>query len=43
MVSFAKCEDIRSISKDRLQRRMGTVTAATMAKVEGVLRALLAI
>ncbi|MCI0642628.1 MAG: type II toxin-antitoxin system PemK/MazF family toxin [Gemmataceae bacterium] len=41
VVSFAKCEDIRSISKDRLQRRMGAVTPATMVKVEAVLRALL--
>jgi mRNA interferase MazF len=41
MVSFAKCEDIRSISTARLLRRMGTVTQATMSKVEGVLRALL--
>lgn len=41
MVSFAKCEDIRSISRDRLQMKMGAVTKATMAKVESVLRALL--
>lgn len=41
VVSFAKCEDIRSISKDRLQRRLGAVSPTTMTKVEGVLRALL--
>jgi len=33
MVSYAKCEDIRSISKDRLSRRMGAVTPATMASI----------
>jgi mRNA interferase MazF len=41
MLSYAKCEDIRSISKDRLSRKMGTLTPATMASVETVLRALL--
>jgi mRNA interferase MazF len=40
-ISYAKCEDIRSISKDRLSRRMGAVTPATMASIELVLRALL--
>jgi mRNA-degrading endonuclease toxin of MazEF toxin-antitoxin module len=41
MVSYAKCEDIRSISKDRLSRRMGAVTPATMASIEVILRSLL--
>src|SRR5262245_53952832 len=29
VVSYAKCEDIRSISKDRLQRKLGAVTQVT--------------
>jgi len=40
-ISYAKCEDIRSISKDRLSRRVGAVTPATMASIELVLRGLL--
>src|SRR5579863_696213 len=32
--SFIKCEDIRSIAKQRLQRFQGTVSAETMAEVE---------
>jgi mRNA interferase MazF len=40
-VSFAKCEDVRSVSADRLKRRMGKVTASTMAQVEEGLRVLL--
>ncbi len=39
--SFIKCEDIRSISRDRLSRRWGRVAAATMATVEDRLRILL--
>jgi len=39
--SFIKCEDVRSISKERLGRRLGEVTDATMAEVEEILRALL--
>jgi mRNA interferase MazF len=31
--SFVKCEDIRSISKGRLIRRMGVVTESTMDEV----------
>jgi mRNA interferase MazF len=33
--SYIKCEDLRSISKDRLVRRMGDVT---YARIEGVQR-----
>lgn len=40
-VSFAKCEDVRSVSADRLLRRMGRVAAETMEEVEEGLRVLL--
>jgi len=39
--SFVKCEDVRSLSKQRLIRRWGTVNAQTMAAVEDRLRILL--
>jgi len=39
--SFIKCEDIRSISKDRLSKRLGPVSQETMAAVEDRLRILL--
>jgi len=39
--SFIKCEDIRSIAKQRLQRFQGTVSAETMAEVEKRMRILL--
>jgi len=39
--SFIKCEDLRSISTERLGRRLGLVSADTMAHVEEILRALL--
>lgn len=38
---FAKCEDVRSISADRLKDRWGTVTEATMNAVALRLRVLL--
>ena len=41
--SFIKCEDVRSISTDRLSRRWGAVSAATLAAVEDRLRILLAL
>lgn len=41
--SFIKCEDIRSIAKERLGQRWGSVSAATMAAVEQRLRILLAL
>lgn len=40
-VSFAKCEDVRSVSADRLMRRMGKVSQGTMDKIEEGLRVLL--
>ena len=39
--SFVKCEDIRSISKQRLGRQLGAVSGDTMAHVEYVLETLL--
>jgi mRNA interferase MazF len=39
--SFIKCEDIRSVSKDRLTRRFGAVSPRTIAEVEFRLRVLL--
>lgn len=41
MISYVKCEDIRSIATERLGRRLGTVLPATLAKVEAILRFLL--
>ena len=40
-VSFIKCEDVRSISKQRLQSRWGRVSVKTMATVEDRLRILM--
>ena len=40
-VSFIKCEDVRSISKERLARRLGRVLPRTIAEVEFRLRVLL--
>jgi len=39
--SFVKCEDIRSISKDRLLWHLGIVSSLTMAAVEDRIRILL--
>ena len=39
--SFIKCEDIRSVSKERLSRRLGSVTPAILEAVEDRLRILL--
>jgi mRNA interferase MazF len=41
MLSFIKCDDIRSVSKQRLRRFCGTVAAQTMAEVERRMRILL--
>ena len=40
-VSFIKCEDIRSIAAERLSKRWGMVSAASLAQVEDRLRTLL--
>jgi mRNA interferase MazF len=39
--SFAKCEDVRSISTSRLVRKFGSVSVQTVEKVEDRLRILL--
>ena len=39
--SFVKCEDIRSVSTERLIERWGALSARTMAAVEDRLRVLL--
>lgn len=39
--SFVKCEDVRSISRQRLTRKLGAVDAATMKEVEDRLRIVL--
>jgi mRNA interferase MazF len=39
--SFIKCEDVRSISKERLSQRLGAVTTRTMKLVEDRVRILL--
>jgi mRNA interferase MazF len=39
--SFAKCEDVRSISTSRLVRKFGSVSIQTVEKVEDRLRVLL--
>lgn len=40
-VSFVKCEDLRSISKERLHKRLGAVTPATINEIEARVRLIL--
>ncbi|GEA15469.1 mRNA interferase [Moorella sp. E308F] len=40
-VSFIKCEDVRSITKERLIEKWGVVTPATLSGVEARLKILL--
>jgi mRNA interferase MazF len=40
-VSFIKCEDIRSVSTERLTRRWGVVSETTLTQVEDAMRILL--
>ncbi|RKZ44571.1 MAG: type II toxin-antitoxin system PemK/MazF family toxin [Gammaproteobacteria bacterium] len=40
-ISFIKCEDVRSVSTERLLKRLGHVDAATLAVVEDKLRILM--
>jgi mRNA interferase MazF len=42
-ISFAKCEAVRSISKQRLKSRWGRVSESTLASVEDRLRMLLSL
>ncbi len=39
--SYIKCEDVRSVSIQRLERRLGKVTARTLKEVENRLRIIL--
>jgi len=39
--SFVKCEDVRSVSTERLRKRLGRVSCETVARVEDLLRILL--
>lgn len=39
--SYIKCEDVRSISIERLERRLGKVSAGTMNEIENRLRIIL--
>lgn len=41
--SWVKCEDVRSISTERLIKRWGIVSPATLSKVQGHLRKLLGV
>ena len=41
--SYIKCEDVRSIAKERLERRWGAISPQTMALVEDRLRILLSL
>jgi mRNA interferase MazF len=41
VTSYIKCEDVRSVSKDRLMRRWGAISGPTLAAVEQRLRLLL--
>src|SRR5712692_1244874 len=41
MISFIKCDDIRSVSKQRLKQFYGRVSPQTMAAVENRIRILL--
>jgi mRNA interferase MazF len=41
VLSFVRCEDIRSVSKQRLKQFHGTVSAHTMAEIEKRIRILL--
>ena len=40
-ISYVKCEDVRSVSKDRLLKRFGNVSTQTLTAVEDKLRILL--
>lgn len=39
--SFIKCEDIRSVARERIAQRLGMISALTMSRVEDRLRILL--
>lgn len=39
--SYVKCEDVRSLSKERFHARWGAVSASTLVRVEDCLRILM--
>jgi mRNA interferase MazF len=41
MASYVKCEDVRSVTTERIVRKFGRVTASTMSEVEARLRMLM--
>lgn len=41
MMSFIKCEDIRSISKERLTEKIGAIKEETLEEIDDRLRILL--
>jgi mRNA interferase MazF len=41
LTSFAKCEDVRSIARERLSKPLGRVTPAVLRQVEDKLRLVL--
>jgi len=43
MLSFAKCEDIRSVSRERFKKFHGTISPMTMTEIETRIRILLAL
>lgn len=40
-ISFIKCEDVRSVAKERLTKRLGTISRQTLGAVEDRLRILM--
>ena len=40
-ISYIKCEDIRSLSKERLVKHIGKISDTTMDKTESILRLLM--
>lgn len=41
--SFIKCEDVRSVSLERFDKKLGTVSEETLEKVEEILRILMSL
>jgi mRNA interferase MazF len=39
--SYLKCDQVRTVSKERLAKRLGNISDRTMSKVENVLRIIL--
>lgn len=41
LLSFVKCEDVRSISKERLSRRIGKISPSVLLEIEDKLKIIL--